>query len=84
MGVAMLSILQQVRRRMKAAQVPAAPAANSEYRRGYMRGLRAHYRVGQASGDDEHPRWPDCGDGPEYADRMRGYRDGLAGKEPQQ
>jgi len=79
----MLSILRQVRSRMKAARVPETGAVNSDYRRGYIHGLRAHYRVERGGAEDEHSRWPDYGDGPEYADLMRGYRDGLAGKEPQ-
>jgi hypothetical protein len=45
--------------------------------------LRRHYRVGQFPTEDEHAQCLRLADNPEYAEVVRGYRDGFAGVEPQ-
>jgi hypothetical protein len=79
----MLTILDEIRRRAKPARPSATAAVNDDYRRGYLEGLRQHYRVGQPGDRNEYPRWLVFEDSPEYAEVMRGYQDGLAGIEPQ-
>jgi len=55
-----------------------------DYGAGYQRGLRRHYH-GEAFGTaDEHTKWSGLGeDGDHRAELGRGYRDGLAGRDPE-
>jgi hypothetical protein len=78
----MLTILDEFRRYMKRARNAATIAASDDYRRGYLQGLRRHYRVAGFGADDEHAQWLGFADAPEYVEVARGYRDGLAGIEP--
>ena len=77
----MLTILDQFRRYMERARAAATIAASDYYGRGYGQGLRHHYRVQQLGAQKEHMRW--LADSPEYVEFGPGYRDGLAGVEPQ-
>ena len=79
----MQTILDEFRRYMRLARTVATAAVSEEYRRGYLPGLRRHYRVGQFPTQDEHAQCLRLADHPEYAEVVRGYRDGLAGVEPQ-
>ena len=78
----MPTLLDEIRRRLKPARVPAPLAVNEDYRRGYLQGLRQHYRLGNPEAPDEHPTWLVFADSPEYDEVMRGYHDGLSGSEP--
>jgi hypothetical protein len=80
----MPTILDKVRHHVKRTQRAAATAPSDDYRCGYMLGLRRHYRVGQNAGqDDDHAQARASRDSREFTDFDRGYRDGLAGIEPQ-
>ena len=79
----MSTILDEFRRYMKRARAAATIAVSDDYRRGYLHGLRRHYRVAQFGAQDEHAQWLGFADRPEYVEVGRGYRDGLAGIEPQ-
>lgn len=79
----MLTILDAFRRYMKRARAAATVAASDDYRRGYLHGLRRHYGVPPPGAQDEHAQWLGFADSPEYVEVRRGYRDGLAGIEPQ-
>jgi hypothetical protein len=79
----MQTILDEFRRYMRLARTAATTAVSEEYRRGYLPGLRRHYRMGPFPTQDEHAQCLRLADNPEYAEVVRGYRDGLAGVEPQ-
>ena len=79
----MATILDGFRRYMKLARTAATTAVSDDYRRGYLPGLRRRYRVGQFPDQDEHAQCLRLADNPEFAEVVRGYRDGLAGVEPQ-
>lgn len=56
----------------------------SEYGSGYLRGLRRHYHGERFGTLDEHEKWMSLGRrGDPRTELGRGYRDGLAGREPQ-
>jgi hypothetical protein len=78
----MSTILDGLRRYMKLARTAATTAVSDDYRRGYLPGPRGHYRVGQFPTQDEHAQCVRLADSPEFAEVVRGYRDGLAGVEP--
>ena len=67
----------------KQTRMAAAVSASDDYRRGYLEGLRRHYRADQIGANDEHLRWLVFPDSPGYEEFERGYCDGLAGSEPQ-
>lgn len=79
----MSTILDEFKRYMKLARTAATTAVSDDYRRGYLPGLRRHYRVGEFPTQDEHAQCLGLADNPEYAEVVRGYRDGFAGVEPQ-
>ena len=80
----MSTILNGVRRYVKRPQRTAATAPSDDYRCGYLLGLRRHYHIGQNAGQDgDHTQSLASRDSREYSDFDRGYRDGLAGIEPQ-
>jgi hypothetical protein len=79
----MSTLLDGVRRYVKRTRGFAPIAPNDDYRRGYLQGLRRYYAAGHASADDNHAHWLVLPDSPEHAEFDRGYRDGLAGTEPQ-
>jgi hypothetical protein len=79
----MLTILDKFRRYMKRARAAGTIAASDDCRRGYLQGLRRHHRVAPSGAHDEHAEWVGFADSPEYVQVGRGYRDGLAGIEPQ-
>ena len=79
----MPTILDEFRRYMKRARAAATIAVSDGHRRGYLRGLRHHHRVRQFGDQDEHAQWPGFADTLERVEAGRGYRDGLAGIEPQ-
>jgi hypothetical protein len=78
----MPTILDEFRRYMKRARKASTITASDHYRRGYLQGLRRHYRVGDPGAHDEHAQWLGFADSPERVEAGRGYRDGLAGIEP--
>lgn len=56
----------------------------SDYGSGYMRGLRRHYHDDKFGTNDEHQKWLSLGrKGDLRAELGRGYRDGLAGRDPE-
>jgi len=79
----MATILDEFRTYMKLARTAATTAVSDDYRRGYLPGLRRHYRVGPFPSQEEHTQCLRLADNPEYAEVVRGYRDGFAGVEAQ-
>ncbi len=60
-----------------------AKLLTSDYGSGYMRGLRRHYHGKQFGTSEEHRQWLSFGRGGDPRVELgRGYRDGLAGREP--
>lgn len=56
----------------------------SDYGVGYQRGLRRHFHGERFGTAEEHATWSRLGlDGDPRTELGRGYRDGLAGKEPE-
>lgn len=54
-----------------------------DYSAGYQRGLRRHYHGDKFGTDAEHNLWLKMGiDGDHRTELGKGYRDGLAGREP--
>jgi hypothetical protein len=80
---AMSPLVERLVNYTKRTRMATAVAASDDYRRGYLEGLRHHYRVDQLGASDEHLRWLVFPDSPEYAEFERGYCDGLVGSEPQ-
>jgi hypothetical protein len=78
----MSTILDGFKRYMTLARTAATTAVTDDYRRGYLPGLRRLYRVGPYPTEDEHAQCLRLADHPEYAEVVRGYRDGFAGIEP--
>ena len=79
----MHTILDGVRRYVNRTRGIAPIAPNDDYRRGYLQGLRRYYSAGQTGAEDGHAHWLVLPDSPERAEFDRGYRDGLAGVDPQ-
>jgi hypothetical protein len=79
----MLNIIEKAGRFLRRTQSAAAAACSDDYLRGYLQGLRRHHREGRSVNDDEHAQWLGFADSPALPDLERGYRDGLAGIEPQ-
>ena len=78
----MRTILDEFRRYIELTRAAATTAISDDYRRGYLPGLRRHYRRWQFPVQDEHARWLGFADNPNYAEVVRGYRDGIVGVEP--
>ena len=53
----MPTIIDGVRRYVKRTRGATATALSDDYRRGYLQGLRHHYRVAQTGADDKHAKW---------------------------
>jgi hypothetical protein len=54
-----------------------------DYAMGYLRGWRRHHHGENVDSPGEHARWMSFGlDGDPRVDLGRGYRDGVAGREP--
>jgi len=65
------------------AQMAVADSRSDDYQRGYLYGLRCRYYREQFGADNEFAQWRVSAESPEYPEFGRGYRDGLAGVEPQ-
>ena len=65
------------------AQLAVADSGSDDYQRGYLQGLRCRYYREQFGASSELAQWRASADSPEYPEFGRGYRDGLAGIEPQ-
>lgn len=79
----MTNIIEKARSYLRRAQGADAVACSDDYLRGYLQGLRRHNRGKSSSTCDEHVQWLGFADTPAPPDLERGYRDGLAGIEPQ-
>lgn len=57
---------------------------DSDYGAGYMRGLRRRFHGEKFGTIEEHEKWKNLGrNGDPRLELGRGYRDGLAGREPE-
>ena len=64
---------------MAQAKVPQV----GDYGRGYQRGLRRHYHGASFGSAEDHRRWMQAAEEPHRAELGRGYRDGYAGRAPE-
>ena len=79
----MRNIIEKARHYLRRTQSAAIAACSDDYLRGYLQGLRHHQRVEQFGAQDRHAQSLAFADNPALPDLERGYRDGLAGIEPQ-